>query len=446
MEFKGSALNRAQFWSQADPNYVERLGQPGSCLVMVPHPDDESLACAGLIKILVDLGVSVQVILTTDGSGSHPHSKRYPAQKLFELRKQELELALGLLGIEPSAIKYYKAKDGNMPTTGELGFKELISQLKDDLRELQPDLILVPYEQDSHHDHKATHQLLIAAMDSHEFRRPKVWEYPIWLYERAEFEEVPILEDGELIAVDIAAHLQLKKECIYAHRSQTTQLIDDDPQGFFLSPQVIDHFIQKKEYFMEREKLNPRSTLSKTYFDDVYANSPDPWNFETSDYEREKYLATISAIPIGNYPKAFEIGCSIGVLTEMLVDRCGHLVAMDISKAALARANERLSHLSTKVDLILGGVPDAFPSGNFDLIVMSEVGYYFAKNDLLRVSKQIWNGLNKNGVLVLVHWIHFVQDYPLSGDDVHNSFNELEWAHPKELRTTDYRLDVYRKL
>jgi hypothetical protein len=41
----------------------------------------------------------------------------------------------------------------------------------------------------------------------------------------------------------------------------------------------------------------PETSLPEQYFTDVYNASSDPWNFETSDYEYEKYSATVDALP-----------------------------------------------------------------------------------------------------------------------------------------------------
>ncbi len=81
-------------------------------------------------------------------------------------------------------------------------------------------------------------------------------------------------------------------------------------------------------------------SLEPAYFDALYAADPDPWQFATSAYEREKYDATLAALPtrIGS---AFEIGCSIGILTRRLAERCNTLLAVDVAKAALAAARRR---------------------------------------------------------------------------------------------------------
>lgn len=71
-------------------------------VVLSPHPDDETLGVGGLIAQARAIGQEVNVIVLTDGSGSHPRSKEYPRQRLIELRYSEVQragLALGLFQI-----------------------------------------------------------------------------------------------------------------------------------------------------------------------------------------------------------------------------------------------------------------------------------------------------------------------------------------------------------
>lgn len=190
-----------------------------------------------------------------------------------------------------------------------------------------------------------------------------------------------------------------------------------------------------------------KKTLAPDYFEAVYQGSDDPWNFATSDYEARKYAATLDALPREKYASAFEIGCSIGVLTAQLAKRCGQLLAIDVNDAALAQARERCREFS-HVSLAKMFVPEEFPAKNFDLIVVSEVGYYLSAPDWERAQNEIVNHLNPQGDVVLVHWTHFVHDYPQTGDVVHDSFANRAKGRLnllKAVRTADYRLDVWRK-
>ncbi|MDQ2769432.1 MAG: nodulation S family protein [Bacteroidota bacterium] len=192
---------------------------------------------------------------------------------------------------------------------------------------------------------------------------------------------------------------------------------------------------------------NQPDSLPPEYFDHVYAANRDPWDFENSAYEREKYAATLAALPRPHYAEAFEIGCSLGVLTAQLAPRCGHLLAVDVSEAALAQARARCVGLP-QVEIRNLRVPEEFPDQPFDLIVLSEVGYYWSAPDLARAAGQLLAALHPGGQLLLVHWTPPVHDYPLTGDEVHDFFLAKAGPagplrHLAGQRHETYRLDLF---
>lgn len=187
-------------------------------------------------------------------------------------------------------------------------------------------------------------------------------------------------------------------------------------------------------------------SLPPDYFNAIYAKQDDPWGFETRPYEADKYRATLAALPRMTYKSAFEIGCSIGVLTELLARRCESLLSVDVSERALERARRRCRHLP-QVRFRQTQVPDEFPDESFDLILLSEVGYYWSRDDLLRARRLIVEHLNPDGQMLLVHWTPYVEDYPLTGDEVHTIFREAgnELRHLSGQRTDLYRLDLFER-
>lgn len=194
---------------------------------------------------------------------------------------------------------------------------------------------------------------------------------------------------------------------------------------------------------------NPLLSLDPGYFDRVYEANADPWSFESSPYERDKYTATMAALPSERYKSAFEIGCSIGVLTQLLAQRCDRLLSVDASELPLQRATVRLAD-AANVTLRQMNVPAEFPDGPFDLIVLSEVGYYWAMPDLTRARQLIIDRLQPGGHLLLVHWTPPVHDYPLTGDQVHDFFLERVQSdgplhHRLGQRQETYRLDLFEK-
>ncbi|MBE9009060.1 methyltransferase domain-containing protein [Pseudanabaenaceae cyanobacterium LEGE 13415] len=192
--------------------------------------------------------------------------------------------------------------------------------------------------------------------------------------------------------------------------------------------------------------LQPNS-LQPQYFDNLYQSDPDPWKFETSEYEANKYAATIAALPNLRYRSTLEIGGSIGVLTEKLAARTDSLLSIDVSKIAQDRAIQRCQHLP-HVQFKIMQVPNEFPAASFDLILVSEVGYYLSLEDLRTAQQQMLNALAPGGHLLLVHWTLYAKDYPLSGDEVHEAFFDLAPAHLKHLfgtREEQYRLDLFER-
>ena len=74
------------------------------------------------------------------------------------------------------------------------------------------------------------------------------------------------------------------------------------------------------------------------HFQSLYDADPDPWRFRTSKYEQEKYRKTIEILGTRCFHSAFEVGCSIGVMTRLLAPRCSNLLAVDIVEQPLRTA------------------------------------------------------------------------------------------------------------
>ncbi len=195
-------------------------------------------------------------------------------------------------------------------------------------------------------------------------------------------------------------------------------------------------------------KSSQPESLTSDFFEALYQENADPWQFETSEYEAQKYATTLDALPRDVYQSGFEIGGSIGVLTEKLAQRCHSLLSIDVSQIAQAQAIKRCDRL-TNIDFQMMSVPQEFPDQNFDLIILSEVGYYWCREDLNRAQELMLDRLRSTGHLLLVHWIVDARVLPLTGDEVHDSFLELDpnrLKHLKNLTAQNYRLDLFEKI
>jgi SAM-dependent methyltransferase len=160
------------------------------------------------------------------------------------------------------------------------------------------------------------------------------------------------------------------------------------------------------------------NTVSKEFFEEKYRASRDPWSFASSSYELNRYDEIMRLLGHRTFNHGFEPGCSIGVLTERLAGRCQHLFAMDIAPSAVAMARKRCANYPN-VTIVEGALPGDLPLDSFDLIVFSEIGYYFERGVLAEVRDLLAERLAPQGVLVGVHWLGVSADHLLTGDEVH---------------------------
>jgi SAM-dependent methyltransferase len=186
-------------------------------------------------------------------------------------------------------------------------------------------------------------------------------------------------------------------------------------------------------------------TLGPEYFDDLYAASPDPWGFQSRWYERRKYAITLALLPSERYRDAFEPGCSIGILTAQLAARCDRLLSCDgAAAAAEAAAQRNAAHPNVLVQQRL--LPRDWPAGRFDLIVFSELLYYFGADDLREVLRLAAGALQPGGTLIAVHWRHPVADYPRSGDEAQAAVaGQRGLARLASYADPDFRAEVYQR-
>lgn len=172
---------------------------------------------------------------------------------------------------------------------------------------------------------------------------------------------------------------------------------------------------------------NAKFASSPTFFEEKYLKKDDPWDFSCSEYERGRYEAIIAALAHKRHRRAFEPGCSIGVLTEPLSTLCDFVEAIDFSPTAVVQAQKRCSHLRN-VDIFCASISERMPVTGFDLIVLSEIGYYFAPDEWMRVSMALIDPMPKGGTLLAAHWLGDSRDHCIGGDEVHEILLSLPWV------------------
>jgi SAM-dependent methyltransferase len=187
-------------------------------------------------------------------------------------------------------------------------------------------------------------------------------------------------------------------------------------------------------------------SLGTAHFDRLWQDEPDPWGLESSWYEDRKRAVVLAALPDPRYRRAFEPGCAGGALSVLLAPRCAELVCTDVAQEAVERARARLAeHPHVRVDR--AGVPHEVPDGPFDLVVVSELAYYFGADDRAALWRAVRERLEPGGTLLAVHWIREAPEYPVSGDAVHDELTRLDGlARIAEHREADFRLDVLTRV
>jgi LmbE family N-acetylglucosaminyl deacetylase len=239
----GELLEAAQSFPVS--SLKQRLGE-GGLVVVAPHPDDESLACGGLIAEACAEGRPTRVVVVSDGTGSHPASKTYPKARLRDLRESEARQAVKELGLDlDKNIEFLRLPDRFVPGDGP--FTEwAVERIVACAEEIRAAALFVSWRHDPHCDHQASYGLARTA--HRRLTAVELFEYTVW---GAALPAATPVEPAGGFRLEIGRHLARKRRAIDAHRSQTTNLIADDPNGFRLTATDLARFALDHEFFFE---------------------------------------------------------------------------------------------------------------------------------------------------------------------------------------------------
>lgn len=186
-------------------------------------------------------------------------------------------------------------------------------------------------------------------------------------------------------------------------------------------------------------------TSEASFFEQKYKLKDDPWDFATSAYELGRYEATVRALGTRRYRHAYEPGCSVGVLTAKLAQHCDQVEAIDFSDTAVKQAKKRCGALEN-VTISCGSILKYKPQDSYDLLVLSEIGYYFDVAQWIQLTDVLLSGLQQDGTLLAVHWLGSSSDHQISGDEVHSILCKkdfLRLTHSE--RCERFRLDRWNR-
>jgi LmbE family N-acetylglucosaminyl deacetylase/SAM-dependent methyltransferase len=409
----------------AAPHFGDQL------LIVVAHPDDETLGAGGLIASAAAAGAGVTIVTASDGEASHPGSHTHTRAQLAEIRRAEVTAAVSRL--HPQAeVRFLGLPDSHLAAH----IDEIASRLSG--YGAKASLIVTTWLGDRHPDHVACAEVGARLAKTAGIEH---WQFPIWAWhwDTPQSQELPKARLRRLCLDETA--LSAKRDAINAHRSQHTALSSEPGDEAILSDSTLDYFRRRYEVFIVGDGA---PAASGAYFDHLYEQNRDPWKLTERFYERRKRELVLASLPRHRFARAFEPGCAIGALTVELAERCDELVAWDGARIAIDETIKRISGSpgEARVQVRCARIPGDWPSGDFDLIVLSEVGYYCT--DLQQLKDRVNDSLSVDGVLIACHWRRPAPDHPFTAEAVHAMLG-------RGLRTVvvhregDFLLDVWTR-
>ena len=418
----------------------------GGVLVLVPHPDDETLGCGAAIAAAVERGHAVHVVAVTSGDGSHPGSRRWPPARLARRRRAELGAALDVLGGGRVTHEWLGYPDQGDLSVARARAGGLIERLLDTLRRRNLANLWTTWGGDPHPDHADCDALADALADAARVTGLALADarFAVW----GRFVENDALPGDRALArfEPGPERRALKRRALDCHATQMSALVDDDPEGFRMPEAMQRHFVEHAELFVRRVEASRSTSARAREFDTLYSDAIDPWNFRHSAYEREKYAATLGALPRPRYRRAIEAGCSIGELTRRLARRADSVLGLDVSAVAVTEAR-RVHGATPGLAFETCELPDGWPAGEADLVVLSELLYFLEPAEIDALAARVADTLVPGGHCVVVCWLG-ENDRTLDGDGASERFARAfadGGAVVAARREPDYRIDVFER-
>jgi LmbE family N-acetylglucosaminyl deacetylase len=214
-----------------------------SCLVLAPHPDDETLGCGATIMRKLAAGTPVQVIIATDGNWYRSSKLSFDA--VNEIREEEARRACAILGLPCENITFLRFENRRLADHRGL----LRDRLFDIFHTMNPEEIFVSSIIDNHPDHRVLAELGRELAQARRDRVPVLYEYPIWFWNPRIWRVTPLLQLRTRI-VRTEEFRTRKREAIAAYRSQVTNLLGETRRAP-LRRGFLRQFLQAEEIFFE---------------------------------------------------------------------------------------------------------------------------------------------------------------------------------------------------
>ena len=182
------------------------------------------------------------------------------------------------------------------------------------------------------------------------------------------------------------------------------------------------------------------------YFDRLYGASTDPYGVLGRWYEIRKRALLLASLPRQRFRSAYEPGCGTAELTAALAERCDRVLAADFSEPALAIARARMAavpHVAVARHVLPRDWPG--PGIRFDLIVLSEVGYFLAAPAMAEIAAAIGRSLDDDGTLVACDWRPPFRERALPTAEVHAALDGIGLQRLASHDEDDFSLRVWSR-
>ncbi len=387
----GNREDLAQTWQDAPELAldVDRL------VVLAAHPGDETIGAGGLIARAHRLGVDVSVIVVTDDPDD-------PLRRRLELTSAVNALAPGagvtFLAVPRGAVRRER------PFVSESVAAHVAAA------RARRTLIAAPWWREGDADHDVLGDVARAFAAG----GIRVVAYPLQAEPTA---------DARVLRLD-DADTDAKRRAAAAYTSVPADALAR-PFEAFVAPAAGEG-----------------ATWTTARFDSYYQITDDPWGLNNRWYELRKRTLLLAMLPRERYTHALELGCATGVFTRMLADNSDEVLGVDLSQVALDMA--RANGVPDNVTLELCELPREWPEGRFDLLVLSEVAYYWTPEQFGEALDKIDRSATEDAVFAVCHWRKTKEGTPLTGDDVHAAIGARpEWSVLARHVETDFLMDVF---
>jgi LmbE family N-acetylglucosaminyl deacetylase len=216
----------------------------GPFLVIAPHPDDETLGCGAFIARARASGQAVRIVIVLDDDREMTHRSGVTA----DLRRQEALKAAATLGVAPDDVVFLKQPDGAAQTHVDA----IENELGEQVRRTCPSLVLSPYGEDEHSDHRAVAEAVDRLHRKGSIGCP-VYEYPIWFWLRYGIDHLLRVERIRCLRrIEAREYVPVKTAAMKAHRSQYPKSLGGLSEGLFQPFSFRVQFFARYEIFFEK--------------------------------------------------------------------------------------------------------------------------------------------------------------------------------------------------